>query len=38
MKKKILILGAGPSGLSVAYGAKKNNSEIDIKVIEKKIR
>mgnify|MGYP000851184999 FL=1 len=36
MKKKILILGAGPSGLSVAYGAKKNNSEIDIKVIEKK--
>ena len=36
MTKKILVLGAGPSGLSIAYGVKKNNPEIDIKIIEKK--
>ena len=36
MKKNILILGAGPSGLSVGYGVKKNNPNIDIKIIEKK--
>ena len=32
---KIIILGAGPSGLSTAYGVKKN-SEIDIEIYEKK--
>ena len=36
MKKNILILGAGPSGLSVGYGVKKNNPEINIEIIEKK--
>ena len=35
MRKNIIILGAGPSGLSVAYGVK-NNPEIEIEIIEKK--
>ncbi len=32
---KVIILGAGPSGLSTAYGIKKN-SAIDIEIYEKK--
>ena len=31
---KVIILGAGPSGLSTAYGVKKN-SQIDIEIFEK---
>ena len=34
-KSKIIILGAGPSGLSTAYGVKKNSS-IDVEIFEKK--
>jgi len=34
-KSKIIILGAGPSGLSTAYGVKKNSST-DVEIFEKK--
>ena len=36
MKKKIIIFGAGPSGLATAYGIKKNNIDLEIEVFEKK--
>ena len=34
-KNKIIIFGAGPSGLSTAYGVKKNSPQ-DIEMFEKK--
>ena len=35
MNKNILVFGAGPSGLSTAYGGK-NNLNISVKIYEKR--